>query len=119
MSPRFAVEPASGPSAAALINAYYDELRERLGGFDPRLDPRPAEGFEPPDGAFVVAYQGEQAIACGGVKRLSPTVVEIKQMFVAAEARRRGVARALLAELEAIARLCAAETPSGITPHAR
>jgi GNAT superfamily N-acetyltransferase len=43
-------------------------------------------------------------VACGGVKRLDDATGEIKRMFVAPEARGRGVARALLAALEETAR---------------
>ena len=43
------------------------------------------------------------AVACGGLRRLAPGVAEIKRMFVTAPARRRGHARALLAELERLA----------------
>ena len=40
----------------------------------------------------------------GGLKRLSDGACEIKKMFVADAARGRGVARALLEELERLAR---------------
>ena len=43
-------------------------------------------------------------MACGGVKTLTPGTGEIKRMFVADEARRRGHARRVLQALEAGAR---------------
>lgn len=43
-------------------------------------------------------------VCCGGLKRLPDGACEIKKMFVVPGARGRGVARALLTELEAHAR---------------
>jgi hypothetical protein len=43
---------------------------------------------------------GGRPVCCGGVKPLPDGACEIKRMFVAAHARERGVARALLEELE-------------------
>ncbi len=63
----------------------------------------PAE-LAPPHGTFVVGFDGEVPVCCGGLKRLPDGACEIKKMFVVAEARGRGVARALLVELERRAR---------------
>jgi GNAT superfamily N-acetyltransferase len=93
---------ADHPDAAALLGRYLDELVARLGEFDPARSASAApDEMAPPGGAFLVAYQDGRAVACGGVKRLSPDTCEIKRMFVGSEARRRGVARRLLAALEA------------------
>ncbi|RYE74982.1 MAG: GNAT family N-acetyltransferase, partial [Myxococcales bacterium] len=54
----------------------------------------------PPRGAWLVGWQGEEAVACGGVRLLSPEVCEIKRMYVAPEVRGQGVARQLLTRLE-------------------
>jgi len=43
-------------------------------------------------------------VCVGGVKRLDERACEIKRMYVAPPVRGRGVARALLHELEATAR---------------
>lgn len=48
----------------------------------------------------VVAYADGEAVGCGGFKEYSPVTAEIKRMFVKREHRGRGVARAVLAELE-------------------
>src|SRR5438552_14664679 len=63
----------------------------------------PAE-LGPPGGAFVVGIEEGRPVCCGGLKRLPDGACEIKKMFVVEEARGRGVARALLAELERRAR---------------
>ncbi|WP_300007085.1 GNAT family N-acetyltransferase [Pseudonocardia sp.] len=54
----------------------------------------------PPDGAFLFGYDGERAIAIGGLRRLDGGLCEIKRMYVVPDARSRGVGRALLASLE-------------------
>jgi GNAT superfamily N-acetyltransferase len=49
----------------------------------------------------VVAYAGgDHPVGCGGFKEYSPEAIEIKRMFVRPEHRGRGVAVAVLAELE-------------------
>ena len=63
----------------------------------------PAE-LSAPGGAFIVGYEGERAICCGGVKRLDSRACEIKKMYVVPDARGRGVARTLLGALEDRAR---------------
>lgn len=57
-----------------------------------------------PTGAFLVGYEGQRAVAIGGLRRLERSVCEIKRMYVVPDARSRGVGRALLAALEDAAR---------------
>lgn len=62
--------------------------------------------FEPPTGAFFVAYLDGEAVATGAWRRRAVRVfgtdltAEIKRMYVPSAARGRGVARAVLAHLE-------------------
>lgn len=48
----------------------------------------------------VVAYADDEPTGCGAFKEYAADLVEIKRMFVQPAQRRRGVAKALLAELE-------------------
>ena len=48
----------------------------------------------------VMAYAGDEPAGCGAFKEYAPDLVEIKRMFVQPAQRQRGVARAVLAELE-------------------
>ena len=49
----------------------------------------------------VVAYAGgDEPVGCGAFKEYSPDTVEIKRMFVRPEHRGRGIAGAVLSELE-------------------
>lgn len=49
----------------------------------------------------VIAYEDHKAIACGCFKVFSPDTIEIKRMFVDEKERGKGIASAILAELEA------------------
>ncbi len=53
-----------------------------------------------PTGAFLVGYEGERAVAIGGLRDLGGGICEIKRMYVVPDARSHGVGRALLAALE-------------------
>ena len=98
--------PAGEPPASDLVEAMVAEGIEVYGR---RLDSSgapsaTAEQMSPPGGTFVVIYEDGAPVAGGGVKRLSDDVGEIKRMYVAPEARSRGLARMLLAALEDAAR---------------
>jgi GNAT superfamily N-acetyltransferase len=88
--------------AAALLGAYFDELRARLGGFDP---PSPDQlRRDAATGVVLVAHDAGQPVACGSLRVLDADTAEIKRMFVARSARGRGHARAMLRALEDEAR---------------
>jgi GNAT superfamily N-acetyltransferase len=99
--------PADEEPAAALLAAMRAEMAELYDGLDLDDPSMPAAGaaeLGPPDGIFIVGYEEERPVCGGGVKRLPDGACEIKRMFVVPDARGRGVARALLAELELQAR---------------
>jgi GNAT superfamily N-acetyltransferase len=54
-----------------------------------------------PHGAWLIGWRGDEAVACGGVRLLSPDVAEVKRMYVDPSARGGGLARRLVARLEA------------------
>jgi GNAT superfamily N-acetyltransferase len=84
--------------AAGLIEQVQQEYVVRYGGRD--VAPVDPGEFSPPHGLFLVAVLDGTPIGCGGWRDLGDGRVEIKRMFTAPTARGRGVARALLAELE-------------------
>ena len=91
-------------ASQALVAALNSELLDRYEGFDGSGGEQVAADFEPPGGAFVVGWDGEEPVACGGVIRYDETTAEIRRMYVAPSARGRGLSRALLEALENEAR---------------
>jgi len=99
--------PPDAEPAAALVQAMRDEIAAMYEGLDLDGPDMPKAGpgeLSAPGGTFVVGVEDEEPVCCGGLKRLPDGACEVKKMFVAEEARGRGVARALLEELERRAR---------------
>jgi GNAT superfamily N-acetyltransferase len=97
---------ASG-DGGRLAQAMRDEIAVMYDGLELDGDTMPKAGaaeLSPPGGAFVVGYRGSVPVCCGGVKRLDDARCEIKKMYVVPDLRGQGLARALLHELEEIAR---------------
>lgn len=100
------------PDAQSSVAAYFVELDRRSdSGFDPTAGiSADRHELTPPAGAFLVAYLAGRAVGCGAVKHHAGAPSEIKRMWVAEDARGRGIARNLLAALEAEARASGART---------
>ncbi|HEX3683079.1 MAG TPA: GNAT family N-acetyltransferase [Bryobacteraceae bacterium] len=100
------VEVPDSSDARWCIEQYFQELAARFQtGFDPlKSNPAADEDLIPPKGFFVVARLNGRPIGCGALKRKDPATGEIKRMWTAASARRRGVATQVLHTLENIAR---------------
>jgi GNAT superfamily N-acetyltransferase len=99
--------PMGDEPAATLAQGMRDEIAAIYDGLQldgPEMPKAGAAELSPPGGTFVVGFYDGTPVCCGGVKRLPDGTCEIKKMFVVAEARGRGVARALLVELEQRAR---------------
>ncbi len=98
-------DPGSG-SGERLLKAMTDEIddlyRDREGSIL-AISAHPEE-MSPPDGAFLLVTAGEEAIGCGGLKRLDAETCEIKRMYIEPKWRGRGVSRGLLDALEERAR---------------
>jgi GNAT superfamily N-acetyltransferase len=99
-----ACDPEQAP-ASTLLAEMSDELN-RLYWTDSRLT-RPAlsaDQLRAPGGTYLVAWREDQAVAGGGLRRLTGSVAEIKRMYVRPPARAQGVAAQLLSALEDAAR---------------
>lgn len=94
-------EAYDGPAASALVAAVQQEYVDRYGG--PDDSPVDPGEFAPPHGRFLVGYLNGRPVATGGIRRAGPDSVEIKRMFVVADARGRGLSRVVLARLESLA----------------
>ncbi|SHG06711.1 GNAT family N-acetyltransferase [Streptoalloteichus hindustanus] len=93
------------PDARRLVAEVQQEYVRRYGDID--VTPVDPADFSPPRGLFVVAYVDGAAVACGGWRAHDGDEedfvdgdAELKRMYVVAAARGRGLARAVLAELE-------------------
>ncbi|CAA9353594.1 MAG: hypothetical protein AVDCRST_MAG72-1607 [uncultured Nocardioidaceae bacterium] len=102
------------PDVQALVEEVQAEYVVRYGSRDD--NPVEAAGFDPPRGAFFVGAVDEVPVTMGGwsfrpdVPRLGGVrAAEIRRMYVAASARRRGLARAMLGHLERTAHAAGAD----------
>jgi GNAT superfamily N-acetyltransferase len=62
------------------------------------------QAMTPPDGDFLVVYEGTRPIGCGGIKRLDERTCEVKRMYVLPSHRGQGLSGLLLEALERRAR---------------
>lgn len=103
----FAAADIESGEGLELMRAMRAEIADLYDGLDLDGAAMPTAGaaeLSPPDGAFVVGFHDDLAVCCGGVKRLDERRCELKRMYVVPTMRGRGVARALLHELEGRAR---------------
>jgi GNAT superfamily N-acetyltransferase len=98
---RIEARPYDDPDVTRLVEAVQAEYIARYGGPDAAVV-APDE-FEPPAGLFVVGTLDGEAVATGGWRWIEDGVAEIKRMYVVDSARRRGLARRILTELESSA----------------
>jgi GNAT superfamily N-acetyltransferase len=95
------------PDAMRLISEVQEEYVQRYGGRDDTpLDP---VMFEPPLGSFFVGYLDDVPVVSGAWRRHDVVALgtsetaEVKRMYVVPQARGLGLARRMLAHLEATA----------------
>lgn len=91
------------PVARRLVTAAVADLARRYGGSGDETPVDPAD-FAPPAGAFLVAYLDGEPVGCAGWRSRGADDAELKRMYTVPAARRRGVARRLLAAIERSAR---------------
>jgi DNA-binding MarR family transcriptional regulator/GNAT superfamily N-acetyltransferase len=93
------VDPGSA-LANQCLDSYAKELDGRFpGGFDRQALIAPAEA-RGRRGCFVVALEHDVPVGCGVVRTMAPGVAEIPHFWLDSAAKRLGLARRLLAELE-------------------
>jgi len=90
--------PFDGPDARLLRDELTADLHGRYGKeTEPGVKPTAADLL-----VFLVARDRDGApLGCGGLRRLDADTVELKRMYVRPVGRGRGIARRLLAALEA------------------
>lgn len=107
------IEPVAvaGPEADAILRAYFADIISRYQGrpakaaeVDQVLADEPSDDLTPPGGVFLGAHDVGRLLGCVGVRLVDPNTAELTRMYVAPEARQRGLGRALIATAEAAAR---------------
>ncbi|MFJ9372076.1 GNAT family N-acetyltransferase [Streptomyces sp. NPDC101455] len=94
-----------------LVDGATEDARACLDAYAADIDARFPEGFDKTDlvrpeevtgdaGAFFVAHEEGRPVACGALRTLEPGVGEIRHVWVHPDARRLGLARRILTELE-------------------
>ncbi len=103
MTMHFTQEDAATGVGAALIRELSAELAPRYGG-DGSGAFAPAD-MAVPRAAFVVAWLDGEPVGCGAIRPMDDAdVAEVKRMFVRRTVRGRGLSRAILRQLEEVAR---------------
>ena len=84
-------------ATAALFRAYGASLNIDLApqGFADELAALPGP-YAPPQGAILLAKQGDHVLGCIALKPLAAGIAEIKRLYVRPQARGQGVAKALV-----------------------
>ena len=100
-----ATTPHEWDEARRLVREYAASLDVDLSfqNFAEELEHFPIE-YAAPAGAFILAEDGGQYLACIGVRQFSDEVGEIKRLYVAPAARGRGLGRVLVEHIIAEAR---------------
>ena len=98
----FRVMNPAEPPARDLLAAMVAEMVELYDGVGP--PPATTADLTPPRGTFLVGFEGDEPVCSGALTLLGNATAEIKRMYVVPGARRRGIARLLLAALEDVAR---------------
>lgn len=107
MSDTFLYTSTTDPLARPLLDELHHEYQTRYGTFfnaegaAAEMNRYPAEAFAPPHGNFLLLIREGAAIAGGAFKRYSEDTAEFKRIWTDARFRRQGLARKVLAELEA------------------
>ena len=63
----------------------------------------PASDFVEPQGTFLIVEENGETIAGGALRQYDPITAEVKRVWTSHRHRRRGLARRVMAELEAVA----------------
>jgi GNAT superfamily N-acetyltransferase len=100
-----ATTPREWEEAQRLVREYAASLNVDLSfqNFDHELQHFTTE-YAPPTGAFILAEDAGQYVACIGLRQFAEGIGEIKRLYVAPAARRLGLGRLLVERIIVVAR---------------
>src|ERR1700754_3924620 len=93
-------DPLAEPLLAELALEYAGRYRAPVEGVSKWLRTYPAHEFAPPGGAMLMGLYEGQPVTGGAFRRFDADTAELKRIWTDSRYRRRGYAKALLAELE-------------------
>nr|WP_256985356.1 GNAT family N-acetyltransferase [Rhodococcus sp. 06-1059B-a] len=96
-------DPLAAPLIEELALEYSSRYDTTPGQMYSELKSYPAEEFEPPGGALIVAIVDGVPVAGGAFRQYDATTAELKRIWTAATHRKRGYGKIVVAELERIA----------------
>lgn len=98
--PRIVEVDAQGADALELLREAAIEARALYPELFAHGAPWPGNPPTARRGVYLVAYKDGKPVACGALRSIDAETVEVRRLFVTAAARRRGLARAMLLDLE-------------------
>jgi ribosomal protein S18 acetylase RimI-like enzyme len=99
------------PEAREALRQYLEEVARRIDGIS--VNPSQADevdDFAAPGGVFLLVYRGNEVVGCGAVRTITPSVGELKRMWIRPDDRGRGFGDRLLGELVEQSRALGHET---------
>ncbi|GAA4554078.1 GNAT family N-acetyltransferase [Amycolatopsis samaneae] len=94
-------DPRVKPLLADLAREYSSRYHRVLADVHHQLREYPVERFSPPDGGLLLLVVGGHAVAGGAFQRYDEETAELKRIWTHRAHRRSGLARRVVAELEA------------------
>ncbi|MCP5265074.1 MAG: GNAT family N-acetyltransferase [Burkholderiaceae bacterium] len=101
---RYRILEARSPAAIDTARALFTEYQRAIGvdlcfqGFEAELRDLPG-GYAPPAGRLLLAWRGNDALACVGLRDLGGGRAEMKRLYVRPSARGGGLGEALVARV--------------------
>jgi len=95
-----AVDPQHPRARALLSEAAEEEARALYPELFTADAPGPVNPPLGPRDLYLLAWRGDHAVGCGALRERDAFTAELRRIFVTRQARRDGVARAVLADLE-------------------
>ncbi|WP_245819626.1 GNAT family N-acetyltransferase [Rhodococcoides yunnanense] len=96
-------DPLAAPLIEELALEYATRYGRTPGEQYSELKAYPAEEFEPPRGALIVAISDGVPVAGGAFRQFDSSTAELKRIWTASSHRKRGYGKLVVAELERIA----------------
>jgi GNAT superfamily N-acetyltransferase len=94
-------DPRVKPLLEELAVEYSTRYGDLFGNVEDELKRYPAEEFAAPHGALLILQEDGESVAGGAFRRYDSHTAELKRIWTHSAHRRRGLARLVLAELEA------------------